>query len=300
MRERRCFVQLMHPGGEHSPNTPDLKLWNQGSHQRKFLVSNGHCIAEGARRDGEIVFWGEWEAESWVSRRYESPLPDGPRFLYEPYFVDHRDGVWRQNTDPFVFGESFHYTGCLQNTRRGPTQLRYLTPGSIVLFGSCRAKSRFLLDTVFVVAGHIDHGADDWRWVLEGRISRTYRKVTIEPWYRDPPEDLSCRPDCGDRPEGERYRLYFGATPERPVGRTFSFFPCLPHDVGGRGFARPEIRIPGYVTPNLTQNKKISSDLTLATLEELWQEVVRQVQEQRLALGVHAELPSRREEVGCR
>ena len=55
--------------------------------------------------------------------------------------MEHRDGVWRQNTDPFVFGERFHYTGCLRHTRRGPTQLRYLAPGSLVLFGSCRDKS---------------------------------------------------------------------------------------------------------------------------------------------------------------
>lgn len=294
MHERRCFVQFMHPGGEHSPDTPDLKCWNRGRHQRKFLVSNGRCIADGARRDGEIVFWGEWEAESTVSRHYEQPLPDDPRFLYEPYFIDHQDRIWRQNTDPFVFGESFHYTGCLQNTRIGPTQLRYLAPGSVVLFGSCRAKSRFVLDTVFVVSGNIDHGADDWQRVLDGRISPTYRKVTIEPWYcQDLPEDQSCTPDCGDLP-GQRYRLYFGATPERPIGRTFSFFPCQPHDMGEGGFVRPEINLPGYVTPHLTQGKKIARDLTLATLDDLWQEVARQVQQCGLAFGVYAELPPKR------
>ena len=59
------------------------------------------------------------------------------------------------------FGERFHYTGCLQHTRLGPTQLRSLAPGSLVLFGSCRGKSRFAVDTVFVVSDHVDHSARD-------------------------------------------------------------------------------------------------------------------------------------------
>jgi hypothetical protein len=53
-----------------------------------------------------------------------------------------------QNTDPFVFGDQFHYTGCLQHTKRGATQLRYLDRGSVILFGSCREKRDFVVDTV--------------------------------------------------------------------------------------------------------------------------------------------------------
>jgi hypothetical protein len=153
-----------------------------------------------------------------------------------------------------------------------------------VLFGSCRQKSRFVLDTVFVVVDHVDHDADQWRHRLDGRVSNTYRAVTIEPWYQSPlPEDRS-------------HRLYFGATPERPIGPMFSFFPCQPYDARACGFARPEIHIPGYMTPHLTQGKKITRDLALAQLSELWEEVVRQIVEQGLALGVHAELPPRRVE----
>jgi hypothetical protein len=92
--------------------------------------------------------------------------------------------AWRQNTDPFVFGAQFHYTGCMQHTRRGPTQLRFLAPGSLVLFGSCREKARFVVDTAFVVGEFVDHSAQDWEQKLDGRISNTYRKVTVEPWYR--------------------------------------------------------------------------------------------------------------------
>ena len=80
----------------------------------------------------------------------------------------------------------------------------------------------------------------------------------------------------------------------------FSFFPCLPYDENGRGFARPEIQIPGFITRHLTQGKKMARDLSLAELRELWEQVVRQVQSQGLSLGTYAELPPEREEGGSR
>lgn len=288
MHERRCFVQFIHPGGEHSPDQGDLKYWNRDAHRRKFLKSQGRYIDAGEATAGELAFWGEWEPESRVITRYTDRVPDGPRFLYEPFFVDHGDQTCRQNTDPFVFGECFHYTGCLQHTRLGPTQLRFLAPGSLILFGSCREKCRFVVDTVFVVGDFVDHSAADWEENLTARISDTYRKVTLEPWYH------------GSVPPGQSHRLYVGATPERPVGGMFSFFPCLPCNKAGLGFARPEVHIPGFITRHLTQGKKIARDLSLAEVSDLWGQVVRQVEAQGLSLGVYAELPSRTEEGGRR
>lgn len=251
MRERRCFVQFIHPGGEHRPDDGDFKFWNRNAHRRKFLKSGGRYLDRGQPKEGEVVFWGEWEPESRVIDSYVNRVPDGPHFLYEPFFVERGDGAWRQNTDPFVFGEQFHYTGCLQHTRRGPTQLRFLSLGSLVLFGSCRDKSRFVVDTVFVVSEFIDHSVRDWEQMLDGRVSTTYRKVTLEPWYR------------GSPPEGQSHRLYFGATQEDPVGDMFSFFPCRPHEESGRGFARPEVHIPSFITRHLTQSKKLARDLSV-------------------------------------
>ncbi|MBA3366250.1 MAG: hypothetical protein H0U03_10780 [Actinobacteria bacterium] len=288
MRERRCFVQFIHPGGEHWPDQGDPKFWNRDAHRRKFLKSPGRYIEDGDLRDGEILFWGEWEPESKVVARYTDRAPDGPHFLYEPFFVEHRNGAWRQNTDPFVFGERFHYTGCLQHTRRGPTQLRFLAPGSLVLFGSCREKSRFVVDTVLVVSDYLDHTPGDWQETVDGEVSTTYSRVTLEPWYR------------GAVPEVQSHRLYFGATPDRPVGEMFSFFPCRPYDETSRGFARPEINIPGFITSHLTQGKKIARDLSLAEMSELWKQVVRQVESAGLSLGTYAELPPRGGEGGRR
>lgn len=280
MRDRRCFVQFIHPGGEHRPDDGDLKRWNRSQHQRKFLRSHGRFLDGGELREGELEFWGEWEPESRVVKRYETRVEDGPHFLYEPYFVRHHDGQWRQNTDPFVFGAHFHYTGCLQHTKLGPTQLRNLMPGSLVLFGSCRQKNRFVIDTVFVVGEeHVDHGRDNRETQLRPAVSDTYWTVTGEPWY------------SGEVPLERSHRLYFGATPEEPTGGMFSFFPCKPLDPSGKGFARPQVEIPGFITRHLTQGKKIARDLNMTELHELWETVVAQVRGQGLKLGVFAELP---------
>lgn len=287
MQDRRCFVQFIHPGGEHWPDEADLKRWNRDQHRRKFLKSRGRYIDGDKLYEGELEFWGEWEPESRVVKRYESHVEDGPQFLYEPYYVQPRDDGWRQNTDPFVFGEHFHYTGCLQHTRRGPTQLRHLAPGSVILFGSCRQKRRFVIDTVFVVSGqHVDHSSGDYTQTLRPAVSETYWTVTGEPWY------------SGEPPAAQSHRLYVGATPEQAIGGMFSFFPCRPYEAGGSGFVRAEIDIPGYITRHLTQGKKIARDLDMNGLRELWQAVATQVQEQGLALGVHAELPPERHEGG--
>jgi hypothetical protein len=203
-----------------------------------------------------------------------------PHYLWEPYYEDHQDGLWRQNTDPWVYGDRFQYTGCLQHTRRGPTQLRYLTRGSVILFGSCIGRARFVIDTVFVVDECTHHDEANWREQLAGRVSDTYRAVTMGPWYASP------------LPEGQSHRLYFGATPERPVGDMFSFFPCLPLGDMHEGFARPTISLPVYITPHLTQGKKMARDLSTAELAELWNAVVSQVEGQGLALGVRAEAPA--------
>jgi hypothetical protein len=280
MRERRCFVQFIHPGGEHWTDTPQMKSWNRDLHRRKFLKSAGRYLADGDLHSGELEFWGEWEPESRVVKRYNERVEDGPHFLYEPYYVHNPDGRWKQNTDPFVFGDHFHYTGCLQHTSRGETQLRHLAPGSVVLFGSCRQKSRFVVDTVLVVSErHVDHTRSDFMETLRPAVSDVYWAATGEVWY------------TGDAPTDRSHRLYFGAMYDEPVNGTFSFFPCRPYDADGNGFARAEINIPGFITRHLTQGKKIARDLSPDELRELWEIVATQVREQGLFLGVHATLP---------
>src|SRR4051794_27236644 len=120
-REKLCFVQFIHPGGEHGWDEPGLKHWNQAAaHRRKFLTSRGRRVdANGQLREGEVVFWGEWEPNS-TATVIEQPIPEGPHFIHTPFLPSRAPEGWRQNTDPFVFGEPFHYYGCLQHTKSGP------------------------------------------------------------------------------------------------------------------------------------------------------------------------------------
>jgi hypothetical protein len=288
MHDKLCFVQFIHPGGEHEPDDGERKEWNRGNHKRKFLWQNGTYVANGKTEKGDIMFWGEWEPESVVERKIDDPIPRGPRFICKPYYVvpESYDGL--QNTDPFVFGQQFLYTWCQQRTKKSATQLRYLSKGSVILFGSCEDKA-FVLDTVFVVDRGIDHTRADYLGVLAD-ISQEYKEVTIFPWYRV----LSTEgKSCAVVGSVESWRLYFGATYDKPVHGMYSFFPCQPYDASSRGFARPKISLSGTITDNLRQGKRYEQP-TLDAMKLLWEKITEQVREQGLALGAYAEMPERR------
>jgi hypothetical protein len=280
MKERLCFVQFIHPGGEHGWDEPGWKHWNLGrDHRRKFMRAQGALLTPGEEPQiNELVFWGEWEPESQVVATVGRSPAGYPKFIHEPFLPKSTPIGWRQNTDPFVFG-GFHYTGCLQHANNRPTQLRFLERGSVILFGSCLERSRFVLDTLFIVDRHIDHTRSDYRRVLNGEISPVYKSATIEPWY------------TGQVPQDKSHRLYFGATYELPVEGMFSFFPCLPAREAPKGFPRPEIVLPQVVTPNLYQGKRLNPQPDVEAVRGLWHLVVEQVRNQGLALGVFADTP---------
>jgi hypothetical protein len=284
MDDLLCFVQFLHPGGEHTPPSDGIMPWNTGAHRRKFLCASG-AAADG--RDvvrSELVLWSEWEPQSRVVEEYPKPVPDGPRWLHEPGWRPLEPGRWAQNTDPFVFGDHFHFTGCQQHKRRNglvePTQLRALRRGSVVLFGSCR-RDRFVLDTVLVVDRYLDHTVSDHTDVLSGQVSETYRSVVLEPWYR------------GNVPDYAAHRLYFGATPERPVDGMFSFAPCRRRADAPQGFARPIIELPGVITDTHKQSYKLNPQASIGACVELWEAVAEQVLGSGSLLGTRFDLPPR-------
>lgn len=184
-----------------------------------------------------------------------------------------------------MFGEQFHYTGCLQHTRRGATQLRFLDRGSILVFGSCRERTRFVVDTVLVVDRWIDHSVADFEEkLLRGAVSDAYGEVTLRPWY------------SAGISEARSHRLYFGASPLSTVDGMYSFFPCLPVQAAPDGFPRPTVRLPGLVTQQLLQGKKMTAIRDPGEGRALWAEVTAQILDQGLCLGVKAELPPWRRE----
>ena len=237
-----------------------------------------------------MLYWGEWEPES-EAQRIDNPIDRGPRFIHVPYYVVPRSYRGLQNTDPFVFGEQFHYTGCQQRTTKSVTQLRYLSEGSVILFGSCEDRNEFVLDTVFVVDRWIDHSRLNYRRVLGGAISPEYEEVTVCPWYQEP---VAQAKSCAPAGSQATWRLYFGVTCANPLQGMYSFFPCRPYDAKSKGFGRPRISLPSVITDNLNQGKKLTEKRSLDEMKLLWRRVAEQVIEQGLALGVYAEMPERR------
>jgi hypothetical protein len=272
-----CFVQFIHPGKEHEPDHPEGRSWNVKSHRRKFLVDRGRYLDEDGIKEGEICFWGEWEPDSEVREHIKEPVVDGPHYLHGPYYKPITSpGRW-QNTDPFVFGDRFLYTCCKQHAGGHPTQLKYLDRGSVILFGSCVDRSRFVVDTVFVVDNAIEYDLRNYADRIPKSIGETYTHVTV------------LRLD-----DSLSYKLYFGASYDTPADGMFSFFPCLPYQSGTNGFARPRIQIPVIVTDNLTQGYRLNPGGSIDTVKNLWATVVDQVVSQGLNLGLWAEMPPSR------
>jgi hypothetical protein len=205
--------------------------------------------------------------------------------MFAPYYRPRTSYVGLQNTDPFVFGDHFHYAGCQQYRKGHPTQLQRLPRGSIVLFGSCVGRTSFVLDTLLVVDRSIEHSYLQLDSVQQ-QVSRTYADVTLRPWYAGIDAGFGGDPNTC-------YRLYWGATPTKPVEGMFSFFPALLEQEAPNGFPRPTIRIDGAITNHLSQGFKVTP-ASAELIESWWKRIRDQVYRQGLRLGTAADLPDRR------
>ena len=281
--------------------------WNTlaASHARKFMQLSGEWTgSDGSTGNGDLWAWGEWEPQSHLLRRLEGPRERGyPQYLWHPYYEVPEGGCGGlYNTDPFIFGDRFLYSNCRQTSS---TRLRSLGRGSVIAFGSHKAH-RWVLDTVMVVAGSVDYLPLRARSELAGLVPEVFVDVTAGP-LEDNRRDTSCgaapvrRSGCGAGAGNDadlKLRLYWGATPQDPVGGMFSFFPAMP---AGRsqGFPRPGIKLPDWCfTESLRQRHKQSCGLSEESMKQLWMLLAAQVHEAGLVLGTHAALPSPR--TNCR
>ena len=278
----RSLVQFPHPGSEHDPGTrpwrPRLK---RIPHARTFLQSPGtyrHAI-EGSDHRGDVAFWGEWEGGAEVIHELEPQSRVEPKWLCrpDPLCAPPPSPPPPQNTDPFVWGDAIIYTACKQDTNK---KLRRLGRGAVVLFGS-RLKGAFVLDTVLVVAGYVDHNHANFREVLAGIASPAHMRMTLEPWYASGVETT--------------FRNYVGATPDNPVDGMISFAPCVPADGPRSGFVRPAIELDPFIKPGLAMGARTSDPLEPAQIAQQWRRVADQVLDQKLgkklALATHLDLP---------
>jgi hypothetical protein len=249
------FVQFPHPGREHQPGRDGKgKAWNwlknpngtDNSHARTFFQVDGVRVTDGGPVRGPLWAWGEWEAEARVIRSLTGSGRE-PTTLFEPYWIPKDSFENLHNTDPFVFG-GFFYTDCKQGTSPSLISMLQLDVGSVILFGSGfgdAGKDCWVLDTVLVVGDCVDHDVTNYQERLHNRVPDGYEQVVLGPTYGE---------HAGNRHLPRR--LYIGATHAEPLEGMFSFFPCIaPGD--DRGFARPEINLPGeYFNPKLRQGMK--------------------------------------------
>jgi hypothetical protein len=271
------FVQFPHPGGEHNPRD-DTMRWNVKAHRRKFLVAPGRYVdSEGHVGEDELVFWGEWEPPSRVERRWPASGAM-PRCLHRPYWTEAATRGFRQNTDPWVFGDRMIYSNCRQITgpHRHPTSMQQLTRGSVICFGST-IHGEFCVDTVFVVA-------------------------STEPWIPAKTADLevddafkTCTGSSittAARSARLSLMLYRGATFDDPVEGMFSFVPA--RHATDVPFLRPPIRLPGFINPSNRRSTWGSKRLLpTETLRDRWEDVRRQVLTAELLLAVRLQTPER-------
>lgn len=271
------FVQFPHPGGEHHPPIDDMP-WNVTNHRRKFLVARGrHLDADDRVGEGDLAFWGEWEPPSRIERRWpaEGRLP---RALHRPYWNRPATDGFRQNTDPWVWGERMLYSNCKQITgpQRRPTSMQALTRGSVICFGST-IDGDFCVDTVLVVASAepwVPAEADDLRIDDAFKIC-TGQSITTAP-----------------RDAHLRLTLYRGATVDDPVEGMFSFVPARRADEADPRFCRPSVRLPGWIKPGSRQSTWGSKrPVPIETIHDAWGSIREQVLARDLLLATRIGTP---------
>lgn len=281
-----AIVQFPHPGGEHVPSG-EVMGWNTRDHQRKFLVSPGLFVndIDDIPTADELVFWGEWEARSRIIQRWPRH-PELPTVLHAPFWSPPAFDGTRQNTDPWVFGDSFLYSNCKQHTNnkpeRRPSALQTLPAGSMILFGSAKQKpSRFLIDTVFVVRDTLG----------------TF--VPFDGTHHLPVDDAftTCTLDSLTTYEPHigtsTYTLVRAATIDVPVHGMFSFVPCRVYSDDRMRFPRPTINLAGIIDPTRQSPSGATAKdrRPLGDVVAAWHAVVDQVRYAGLRLGVHFATP---------
>jgi hypothetical protein len=272
------LVHFPHPGTEHNPGTVSRQPWNTGEHRRKFLRTSGRYVAaNGSLVEAQVAFWGEWEAPSYIVSRW-AKKDELPSFLHDPVWEDPTIPGFRQNTDPWVFGDCFRYSNCHQLNQIG---LRRLAAGSVILFGSSLGVHsefgpRFVLDTVFVIGtqSHVFSPADP------PKTEEAFRICSVDA--------LGTGVDATTK-----FTLYRGATYEAPINNTYSFIPCRRVDGKQFRFARPSLSLsPDVLNPrNWRTPSGANRPLALEDIREYWSYVRGQVVAAGCLIGVHLSTP---------
>jgi hypothetical protein len=301
------IVQFFHPGIEHLKINGKIRDWNnEPDHYRKYLISKGNYIENNEEKRENLLFWGEWEPTSYADIPTKptgiSLYEKYPEYLHTPY-IPPKDKMKSyqgknknyQNTDPFVFGEKFKYSICMQDAY---PDLKNLDDGSIILFGSCVNK-RFAIDTIFVVNGVLKYNfpEDDEinNFITESKL---YKEIVL-------------KMACGDSNFATTLTLYTGATFKDNINGMYSFVPSIKYNGEKRGFSRiimpdefytNEYRMfnryfskwdlnNGRIYERKNEGVKITPGISLKEIKSFWEYLKSIVLENNCVLGYNFEMP---------
>ena len=253
------IIQLMHPGG-YSYNEGNIS-WNNKGHKRKLIKNEISYIDNGVLCKNKIgYFWGEWEPESYCLKengyyvhtvKYPSDIESG--LLNKCVYGCNEPADYR-NTDPYVFGDYFIYSNCLQSY----SELQQLGKDDLILFGSS-VDGNFVLDTLFVV---------DKELYPDEIVSDCFKKTTYQ-FIKD--EDVKIY----------KAKMYNSEDPEY----IYSLFPCSLNP-----FERPEINLE-YISKTKRGVYYIHKHNPNLKSKEVWNQIVDIIKSKVLFMGVSATEP---------
>jgi len=281
-------IQLNHPGRQKPFTTFTIgkgyvkignniiREWNNDCvHYRKFIRNNGYYVNgldDLKPTPAELFFWGEWEGNSFFNpfpKNDFRKLPNGLHKLFHSTVIR-----GKQNTDPYIYGESFKYCACKQKGK-----LTNLTSNDLILFGTVTPKlNKFYIDTVFVVKGsdppsHVQAtGAAEYSQVYKEETLEQLKEYLLTPTIENKKKVYLSKTWWDDK-------------------NYFSFVPCkLSYD--NIGFERLFIELDNR-TFQFSSNPSGISYLTKCSLnsKELWKEIVKICLKQGFKLGVKFDEP---------
>ncbi len=256
-------------------------------HSRRLVKQNGQFVDENGRlQSSQLAVWAEWEGRT-VAERMPLPASAEDRRLFAVWVHTPQSPlkgrIGSMNTDPCIFGSTFKYCNCQQhrNNEHTPYVTRRLSPGSLILFGSCLGRkpdTKFALDTVFVTAAEgIRYGNGT---ATEINVSKEYRKLSLE------------------RVWGGDYTFYRGRPFDSVKGSSFySFSPARIFDGTDSNCGKRFIldlaavnrfipQIDKHFNPNRNRGVR-PIDVGASVIVDVWQEIVRQVRAAGFVPGVH-------------
>jgi hypothetical protein len=278
-------VLFSHPGAEHDRiRSGPIYPWHRKpkEHKRKYLRASVRLARAGPGgwrinpEPSTAAMWAEYEPPTLIHGFQGSPENRMPSAWHEFTRVGAVPGR-AHGTDPWIFGESFRYGICKQDTL---SDLQHLQGGDVLFFGSwmkCDEAGRparsynFFLDTVFVVEKGYANGIGV---VPSNLLDRAFVRCA---WER-----------IG---EVDRRTLYSGVTlGSRTTAKPFSWVPCLP--------ARPGEDPPRFRRPMIGQfflNKEYGHGQATVPLdvppEEAWSRVTKHCLDLELGLAARVESP---------